>query len=127
MTDCDFTVLQLYYFQDEGAGDEIQEFCGLRAKMYSLSMHNGGHKKTCKGITRVFQKKRLLHEDYVRALNKNKIAVTHQLRIRAIKHQLYTVVEKKRGLNAFNDKRFFVSPDLSLAFGHWKIKENIVC
>merc|ERR1712224_1153092 len=44
-------------FKDEMAGVPIKEFIGLRSKMYSILVSNGGGKQTAKGILRSMQTK----------------------------------------------------------------------
>ena len=43
-------------FKDEACGKQIEEFVGLRAKLYSYKMA-GEEKKKCKGIKKVVVKK----------------------------------------------------------------------
>ena len=44
-------------FKDEAAGKQIEEFVGLRSKLYSYKMAGEDHKK-CKGIKKNVVKKR---------------------------------------------------------------------
>ena len=50
-------------FKDESGGKEIEEFVGLRAKLYSFIMDGEDYKK-CKGIIKCVVKKRITHNDY---------------------------------------------------------------
>jgi len=50
-------------FKDEASGKQIEEFVGLRAKLYSYKMAEEDHKK-CKGIKKNVVNKTLTHEDY---------------------------------------------------------------
>ena len=91
--------------------------------MYSILHSDGTSKKTAKGISSNYQRKRIMHSDYVLALKRRKVSLARVTRIRAIKHQLYTVSETKVALNSFNDKRYFASDQESLAFGHYRINQ----
>src|SRR5579872_1897164 len=53
--------------KDEMNGKIIKEFIGLRSKMHSILMDDGGVKKTAKGIPAV-AKKKITHEDYRQCL-----------------------------------------------------------
>ena len=81
--------------KDELNGRPVQEFVGLRPKMYSLLEADGHEKKTAKGISKRVTD-RLRHEEYRQALySENSTTVTMQ-QIRSMKHDLFTVSLKKR-------------------------------
>ena len=61
-TGCNKKVLGI--FKDEVAGRIIEEFVGLRAKLYSYKMFEGEESKKCKGIKKSVVKKSITHEDY---------------------------------------------------------------
>ena len=50
-------------FKDEAAGKQIEEFVGLRSKLYSYKMAGEDHKK-CKGVKKNVVKNAITHEDY---------------------------------------------------------------
>ncbi|XP_065654868.1 uncharacterized protein LOC136081480 [Hydra vulgaris] len=50
-------------FKDESKGAQIEEFVGLRSKLYSYKVH-GEEKKKCKGVKKNVVKKYITHEDY---------------------------------------------------------------
>ena len=52
-------------FKDEASGKQIEEFVGLRAKLYSYKMFDDQteHKK-CKGIKKNVEQKTITHDDY---------------------------------------------------------------
>src|SRR6218665_1784194 len=54
-------------FKDEAAGKQIEEFVGLRSKLYSYRMAGEDHKK-CKGVKKIVVKKTISHEDYTDCL-----------------------------------------------------------
>ena len=51
-------------FKDEAAGRCIEEFVGLRSKLYSFKMLEGEETKKCKGVKKSVVKKSIAHEDY---------------------------------------------------------------
>ena len=55
-------------FKDEVAGEVIDEFVGLRAKLCSYKMFEGEESKTCKGVKKSVVKKSITHEDYKKCL-----------------------------------------------------------
>ena len=55
-------------FKDEANGKVIDEFVGLRAKLYSYKMQEGEESKKCKGVKKSVVKKSITHEDYKKCL-----------------------------------------------------------
>ena len=55
-------------FKDEAGGKVIDEFVGLRAKLYSYKMFEGEESKKCKGLKKSVVKKSIVHEDYKKCL-----------------------------------------------------------
>ena len=55
-------------FKDEVGGKIIDEFVGLRAKLYSYKMFDGEESKKCKGVKKSVIKKSIAHEDYKKCL-----------------------------------------------------------
>lgn len=109
--------------KDEAGGQIILEFIGLRAKMYSLLMQSGKTKKTAKGVSGAYQKKRVSHKDYENVLNTLKSSSCITQRITSKNHNIFTVKQTKVCLSAYNDKRFFSNTnDDSFAFGHYKTR-----
>ena len=55
--------------KDEAGGKIIEEFVGLRAKLYSYKMfEDGKEEKKCKGIKKPVVKKNITHENYKECL-----------------------------------------------------------
>ena len=46
----------------------MEEFVGLRAKLYSYKMFEGEESKKCKGVKKSVVKKSITHEDYKNCL-----------------------------------------------------------
>ena len=82
-------------FKDEAGGEIIDEFCGLRAKLYSLKMYKGKEIKKCKGIKRSVVKNTIAHQDYIDTNFSGKLQMRTMNKIRSYKHELYTETVNK--------------------------------
>ena len=102
----------------------IDEFCGLRSKMYSMRLGNGEEKKTAKGVLSEIKNNQITHDDYKTVLF-HKHEMTHiGTKICQKDHQLYTANVKKISLSPFNDKKYIIWDGLeytTFSFGHHKI------
>jgi hypothetical protein len=104
------------------SGVPIEEFVGLRAKMYSVLIGGGKEKKTAKGVSKTVVKNILRHRDYVDAwLNEQQQRHT-MIRFQSKAHELYTLEQRKVSLCCFDDKRW-IAPNGAdtVAHGHWRI------
>ena len=104
-------------FKDETCGKKITEFVGLRPKMYSYTVH-GEENNTdvhlrAKGISKA-TKKNLRHQDYVDQLHLPTEQYLTNRRFAYTMHRLHTLEVQKRGLCAFDDKRFLLDDGISL-------------
>ena len=63
-------------FKDEAGGEVIDEFVGLRAKLYSYKMLEGEESKKCKGVKKSVVKKSIAHEDYKKVFVNGKRTIT---------------------------------------------------
>ena len=108
-------------FKDEVHGQIIEEFVGLRSKMYSLNVMGGESKKTSKGI-----KKKVVagipHQFYRNCLLNRSIMYSKMNQIRSYNHTLYSTEQRKISLSPFDDKRYVLMNGTdTLAYGHYKI------
>ena len=105
-------------FKDETGGKPIQEFIGLRSKMYSLLYDSGKEIKRAKGIKSVGLQ-HVHHQDYVISLiNANELRVTFHA-IKSEKHRLFTEKQAKLGLSPYDDKRWVYHDGIqTFAYGH---------
>ena len=100
---------------DEAGGKIIEEFVGLRAKLYSYKMFEGKEEKKCKGIKKVVIKKQISFDDYKECLLSKQTQMRKMNVIRSHQHELYSETVNKIALAADDDKRSGVS---TLAFGN---------
>ena len=109
-------------FKDEANGDIIDEFVGLRAKLYSYKMFEGEESKKCKGVKKSVVKKSITHEDYKTCLTTGNEQLRKQNIIRSYKHEVYTEEVNKIALSANDDKRYILEDGINtLALRHYKI------
>ena len=117
-------------FKDECNGNPVQEFVGLRSKMYSMWYEENGlvkEKKTAKGVTKSVTKKKLKHHRYKECLLRRKIIMAQMNQIRSKDHKLNSICLNKIGLSPFDDKRYILSDGCdTLAHGHYRINHNSV-
>ena len=110
-------------FKDEEAGDNMVEFVGLRAKLYSCKMEDGAEKKRCKGIKKVVVAKSIRHANYKTCLQTGKVQYRTQNILRSYEHEIYFEEVNKIALSAEDDKRYLLKDSFdTLAWGHYKIK-----
>ena len=109
--------------KDECASSIVNEFVGLRSKMYSILSEgtNTSEKKTAKGIKRKVVEIKLRHCTYKSCLLDNKIEMCSMNQIRSYDHQLYSISMRKIGLSPYDDKRYVLDNGCdTLAHGHYK-------
>ena len=108
-------------FKYECGGKQINEFVGLRAKLYSNLTCEGKEEKKCKGVKKNVIKKNITHEDYKNCLFNEEIVEKDMNIIRHKKHNLYTETITKVALSANDDKRIILENKMNtLAYRHYK-------
>ena len=111
--------------KDETHGIPVQEFIGLKSKMYSLVYQEDEkliEKKTAKGIKKSVIKQHTRHQHYKDCLFDRTIHMSAMTQIRSYDHQLFNITINKLGLSPFDDKRYILEDGItSLAYGHWRI------
>jgi len=109
-------------FKDEAGGKQIEEFVGLRAKLYSYKV-SGEHHKKCKGVKKAVVRKSLTHDDYKKCLLTREEQLRKMNVIRSHLHEIYTEEVNKVALSADDDKRVVLPDGINtLAYGHWRVK-----
>ena len=109
-------------FKYEVNGNVIDEFVGLRAKLYSYKMFEGEESKKCKGVKKSVVKKSITHEDYKKCLTDRKPQLRKMNVIRSYKHNVFTEEVNKVALSANDDKRYILEDGINtLALEHYRI------
>ena len=104
--------------KDEAEGDPFIEWYLLRPKCYSMKAYKGKDKMRAKGVSRSTLGNEITHASYKQAYN-NQVCLSHeQRRINSEKHETFTLKFTKVSLNFWEDKRAWVSKNLSLPYGH---------
>src|SRR5678815_5253950 len=99
-------------FKDEAGGKQIEEFVGLRSKLYSYKMVGVDHKK-CKGVRKNVVKKSITHEDYKNCLFTRREQSRKMNVIRSYHHEIYTEEVNKIALSADDNKRVLMENGIS--------------
>ena len=116
-TGCNKNVIGM--MKDECGGEQILEFLGLRAKMYSYRVNKKEEKKA-KGVKKNVIKKDISYSDYYNCLvervnpkyRKTNLIASH-------KHEIYSEAVNKVALSADDDKRVIDADGISsLGYGH---------
>ena len=84
---------------DECSSLALQEFCELRAKMYSILLPNGKPKFSAKGVSRRYIMKHLHYKDYLRTLKETESTIASFSTLRSRKQQIKTI-ELTRNVSA---------------------------
>ena len=104
----------------ETHGVPIEEFVGLRPKMYSIiytECNKQVEKKTAKGIKKFVTKRKIRHGSYKECLLSNKWTITCINQIRSENNEIYSIKLNKIGLSPYDDKRFILNDGVS-SFAH---------
>jgi hypothetical protein len=114
--------------KDESEGKIVTEIVALRPKMYSYTKLQTtqfevyDEVKRGKGISRGVMKG-VHFDDYKAQLNTPHENHVNMLRIGQKRHHLYTLEQRKRGLCAYDDKRYLLADGINtLAHGHHSIR-----
>ena len=111
-------------FKDECTGKIINEFVGLRSKLYSYKMDEGKENKRCKGVKKGVVENSITHDDYKNVLETGKEQMRRQNIIRSYNHVIFTEEVNKIALSAEDDKRYLLKDSHdTLAWGHRRIKD----
>jgi hypothetical protein len=110
--------------KDETKGVAINEFVGLKPKMYATKTDQKEDKKA-KGVQKVVVKKDICFEDYKTVLFEHTVLTREQNTIRSSKHNLYTINQNKIALSGVDTKRWIKDDGVSsYAHGHYAIQKS---
>ena len=117
-------------FKDEMGGKAIQEFVGLRSKMYSIKAKDGEQKNTAKGVSRNVSEDVLTHQDYLNCLQDKTSMKNKMTRFVHDRHQIYTVDQVETQGNEKNNitwkiqKQKYREKNLTENTENWTLKER---
>ena len=105
--------------KDEPEGKIIDEFVGLKSKMYSMKNIDGKESNTAKGVNIATE-----FNEFKDTLFNKKIMRHKMRRIQAKKHKVGTYEIDKISLSCFDDKRFVLNDGIhTLAYFHKDLKK----
>ena len=105
--------------KDESEGKIIDEFVGLKSKMYSMKNIDGKESNTAKGVNIATE-----FNEFKDTLFNKKIIRHKMRRIQGKKHKIGTHEINKISLSVFNDKRFVLNNGIhTLAYFHKDLKK----
>ena len=105
--------------KDECGGKQIEEFVGLRSKLYSYRMNESKEKK-CKGVKKNVIKKEITFQNYKDCLFEEKEETRKMNLIRHREHNLYGETIEKIALSSKDDKRIIFENKIDMmAYGHY--------
>ena len=108
--------------KDEFKGKIINEFVGLKSKMYSLIAVDGREVKKANGINKDVVKS-IRHKEFVDVLFNTKIMRHNMKRIQSKLHRVGIYDVCKISLSCFDDKRYILGDGInSLAYFHKNIR-----
>ena len=111
------------FFKDEAGGEIIEEFVGLKSKMYAYKTHKRQKEnKSAKGVKKSVIDKSLSFQDYRNVLLNCETLEHDYMRIASKTHNVSTRHESKRSLNPYDDKRYLLDHKYTLPYGHHQIK-----
>ena len=108
--------------KDEVGGKIIEEFVGLRSKLYAYKTLENNEVKKCKGIKQAVVNKMLRLENFKQCLFDRTEFMCKMNIIRSYKHKVFTEEVNKVALNPNDDKRYILSDRINtLAWGNYSI------
>ena len=108
-------------FKDETGGKQIEEFVGLRSKLYAYKLC-GSEEKKCKGVKKGVVKNEITFKDYKKCLFSQETQYKSMNTFRSRKHNIYTEKITKIALSADDDKRVISENGINTtAIGHWRV------
>ena len=109
------------FFKDETGGRPIAEFVGLRSKMYSLEMADGGPAKKTAGGILLSAAEKLSHDQYRAALHSTTLHKVEFDLVQSAAHVLSTHHVERVGLCPYDTKCFVLEDGITtMAHGHYR-------
>ena len=110
-------------FKDEAGSKIIDEFVGLRSKLYSYKMFDESDSyRKCKGIKKSVITNEITHEDYKECLFSRKEQLRSMNVLRSHLHDMYSEQINKVALSSDDDKRIIRDDGIhTYAIGHYAV------
>jgi hypothetical protein len=106
----------------EGGGRIFKEWVLLRPKCYSMLTTESWEHKRAKGVQRSVVAREMRHADYLAVHEGTRTEDVREVRrFRSHLHSIDTIRQRKRALTCFEDKRAWLSPNYSVAYGHYSL------
>ena len=113
-------------FKFETGGKIISEFCGLKAKTYSIKLDNDNEIKKVKGAKQCVVKRHINFHNYLNLLFNNKKLLRSQFTFKSDHHNIYTQKINKIALNYFDDERIQCDDKITTyPYGYFDNKKDI--
>ena len=105
------------------ASVDIEEFIGLRSKMYSFTTIHDDEVKKCKGISKPVVQKNIKFKNYVECLKHSEVMKHDVILNRSKLHKMVMYKQNRIGLIPLDTKRYILDDGITtLAYGNYKIK-----
>ena len=115
-------------FKDEMGGRTIEQFIGLRPKLYNIICKDSGYSKIKAKSVKNSAKNDITKDDFERCLTPSNESDAKQTikytTINCDNHLLNTKENIIRALSSYDNKRYYIDNTTSLPFGHYKIVNN---
>ena len=113
-------------FKDESPLYPIEEFVGLRSKLYAFSTSKKTEKRA-KGISKAVVKNTINMEDYKNTLFEKNTLYRKITTFKSKKHEICTTEINKKALCGDDDKRFILKNNIdTLAHGNYRINSGML-
>ena len=109
-------------FKDETRGETVKSLFMQSPKTYSILTENDHRVARAKGI-KSHKRDMFTHEEYRLIQEDRQMRSVSQTSIISKNHHLFTVTQEKRALTCWDSKRFWLSDNLSVPFGHFRIPQ----
>ena len=99
--------------ENDTGGEIIEEFVGLRPKLYSCKMFEALEEMKCKGIKKSVIEKNIQFKDYKECFFSEKEQLRSMNVIRSHNHDVFTKEVNEIALSADDDKRIILNDGIS--------------
>ena len=113
--------------KDMSKGKIIDEFIGLKSKIYSIKNIDGKESNTAEGLNIATEFKEYEDALLIKKIMRHKMIRHKMIRIQSKKHKIGTYENNKISLLCFDDKRFVLDDGIDmLAYFHKDLRKQIL-